>query len=155
MRIQIRKILDCPPDAAWQAIRSTAVLRAVSAPFTSFTSCEPEGFPEVWSAGEHPVAVRAFGIVPLGEQIIAIDFSERADGTRVLSDTGRGTSGPLAMVTFWNHQMAVSATPDGKTLFHDQLLFSAGMVTPIMWMMYWAFWQRRAWRIKKLSARWG
>ena len=76
MRVLLKLVIDCPPDAAWQAIRSPEGLSDVSWPFTTFTSLEPDGFPEQWQAGEHPVAARAFGVVPIGEQIIGISYPE-------------------------------------------------------------------------------
>ena len=39
----LKQVLDCDPDAAWRAIRSPQVFRAVSAPLMTFTSAEPLG----------------------------------------------------------------------------------------------------------------
>jgi hypothetical protein len=154
MRVLLKLVLDCPPDAAWAAIRSPRALRDVSAPFTTFESLEPAGFPDAWEAGDHPVLVRAFGIVPIGEQIIGITFTERGDDVRVMRDTGRGLSGPLALVTLWQHSIAIAPTTDGRTLYRDQLVFTAGGVTPLLWVAYWAFWQWRAFGLRRLAPGW-
>ena len=151
MRVLLKLVLDCSPDAAWRAIRSPEVFRAVSSPFTAFTSLEPEGFPESWPAGEHPVLGRAFGLVALGGQIIDISFPERSDDVRMVVDSGRGVSGPLTAVTYWHHTMAVSPLPDGRTLYRDELRFDAGAITPLLWPMYWVFWQWRALQLKRLA----
>ena len=154
MRILLKLELDCTPDAAWDSIRSPEVFRAVSFPFTTFSSLEDGGFPEQWSEGKHLLSVRALGLVDVGRQSVDLRFIERADGVRVVRDTGEGVSGPLSLVTRWRHEMAVSALPDGRTLYRDQLRFSAGRLTLPMWLVYWAFWQWRAFGIRRLAATW-
>jgi hypothetical protein len=153
MRVLLKLVLDCTPDAAWRAVRSPAVFRAVSAPFTSFTSLEPNGFPDEWSEGVHPVMARAFGVLPLGEQTIELEFSQRK-GVRFVRDTGHGVSGALTAVRRWDHTMAISAGPDGMTLYRDQLIFEAGLATPVLWLVYWAFWQWRGLALARLAPTW-
>lgn len=155
MRVLLKLRLDCSTDAAWDALRSPAVFRAVSWPFTTFESLEPQGFPPQWSAGEHPVRGRAFGLLPMGDQIIDLSFPDGPPGVRRVVDAGRGLSGPLALVTAWHHTMAVSSAPEGGTLFRDELRFGAGALTPLMWPMFWAFWQWRGARLRRLAPTWG
>ncbi len=154
MRILLKLVLDCDPDVAWRAIRDPRVFAAVSAPFTTFSSLEPDGFPESWPAGPHPVRVRAFGLVPMGDQLIDIAFPQRRDDVRMVLDSGGGISGPLALVTTWKHTMAVSPTRDGRTLYRDRLQFGAGVLTPLLWPVFWAFWQWRAARLRALATGW-
>ena len=154
MRILLKLELDCTPDAAWRAIRSPEVLAQVSRPFTAFDSLEAGGFPELWTPGDHRVLVRAFGLLDAGTQIIGISFPRRRDGVRVMRDSGPPLSGPLALITRWQHQLAVSALPDGRTLYRDQLRFSAGLATPLVWIGLWAFWQWRAAGIRRLAPSW-
>lgn len=154
MRILLKLELDCAADAAWRAIRSPAVFRAVSSPFTTFESLEPGGFPNSWSEGMHLLRARAFGVAVIGEQTIDLAFAERPDGVRTVRDTGRGLSGPLSAVTQWEHTMAVSALPGARTLFRDQLRFEAGALTPLLWIGFWAFWQWRGIQLKRLSRDW-
>lgn len=130
------------------------MLTAVSAPLTVFTSLEDGGFPDLWPAGVHHVRVEAFGLVEIGEQTIDIAYPERTDGVRTMRDTGRGLSGPLSVITRWEHTMAIADAPGGRTLYRDQLVFEAGPVTALMWPVYWAFWQWRAIGIRRLSKSW-
>ena len=153
MRLVLKLVLDCEPDAAWRAIRNPRVFRAVSAPLTTFVSLEPQGFPETWPQGVHHLFGRAFGVFPLGEQTIDLAFLRRGD-VRMVRDTGEGISGPLALVAGWEHTMAVSATGDGRTLYRDRLRFSAGAITPLLWPVFWVFWQWRAWRMSQLAPTW-
>lgn len=158
MRVLLKLTLDCTPDAAWRAIRNPEVFAAVSAPLTTFTSLEPGGFPESWSEGDHPVQVKALGLVPIGEQVIGISFPAAPDadkdGVRIMRDTGRGLSGPLALVTRWEHTMAVSSAPGGRTRYRDRLVFEAGPITVLLWPVYWAFWQWRAIGMRRLAPGW-
>ena len=154
MRILLKLVLDCTPDAAWDAVRSPRGMQQVSAPFSTFESLEPGGFPAIWSASEHPVQISSFGLVPIGEQVIGISYSERSDGVRVQVDTGRGLSGPLALVTKWQHSIAIAPASGGRTLYRDQLVFEAGAIAPLLWVGYWAFWQWRSARIRSLAPTW-
>ena len=137
MRILLKLELDCTPDAAWNAIRSPAVFQQVSYPLTTFASLEDGGFPAQWPEGRHLVSVRALGLTDIGRQSIDISYPRRRDGVRVVRDTGVGVSGPVSLVTRWRHEMAVSALPDGRTLYRDQLRFSAGPLTLPLWAVYW------------------
>lgn len=154
MRVLLKLELDCAPDDAWRAIRSPQVFQEVSAPLSTFTSLEIGGFPELWQAGEHPVRMSAAGLFPVGQQVIDVSFPDAPAGVRVMRDSGRGLSGPLALVTQWEHSMAISAAPDGKTLYRDQLIFSAGILTPLLWPLYWAFWQWRGAALRRLAPSW-
>ena len=154
MRILLKLELDCTPDAAWRAIRSPAVLEQVSFPLTAFDSLEQGGFPELWSEGDHRVLVRAFGLADAGTQNLGISFTERPGGVRIMQDSGPPLSGPLTLITRWRHRLAVSGLPDGRTLYRDELAFSAGLATPLVWPALWAFWQWRAAGIRRLAPTW-
>jgi len=145
--------LDSSPDAAWRAIRSPEVFRAVSMPFASFTSLEPDGFPDTWPQGEHAVRASAFGLVGAGEQVIDLAFTGKRDA-RLVHDTGYGVSGPLALLDYWHHTMAVSPGRNGGTLFRDRVVFDAGVLTPLVWPALWAFWQWRGIRLRQLAPTW-
>jgi hypothetical protein len=159
VRVLLKFELDCDVDAAWRAIRSPLVMRQVAAPLLGFWSLEPEGFPETWPPGDHPVEVSAGTVLTVGEQIITISYPaqtllRRRDAVRMVRDRGRSTSGPLTAVTQWEHTMAVSPAGAGRTLYRDQLRFDAGMLTPLLWPAFWVFWQWRGARLRRLARRW-
>ena len=164
MRVLLKMVLDCEPDAAFHALRSPAVFRQVSAPLMAFDSLDPGGYTDTWTDGEHRVAMKPLGLVAVGEQIIDIHTEERLDHVhgrhenpvlvRIVHDTGRGLTWPLTLTTSWHHQMAVSAQADGRTLYRDQLEFSAGVLTPLVWAAYWGFWQWRGIAIRRLATSW-
>jgi hypothetical protein len=154
VRILLKFVLDCPPDAAWWALRSPAVFRAVGRPLVTFQSLEKDGFPEVWSAGPHPVRAKAFGRLNMGDQVIDLSYPRKRTGVRMEVDSGIGLTGAMSLITRWHHTMAVSATDDGRTLYRDQLVFRAGAMTLLVWPALWAFWQWRGRRIRRLSRDW-
>jgi hypothetical protein len=154
VRILLKFVLDCPPDAAWWALRSPAVFRAVGRPLVTFQSLEKDGFPDTWSAGIHPVKAKAFGRLNLGEQLIDLSYPRRRDGVRMEVDSGGALNGVMSVITRWHHSMAVSPTEDGRTLYRDELKFSAGLLTIVMWPVLWASWQWRGRRIRQLSRDW-
>jgi hypothetical protein len=159
MRVLLKFTLDCEPDAAWRAVRSPVVFRAVSRPLTRFTSLEENGFPDEWSPGVHPVRMYAAGNILVGDQTIDLEFITRPatakrGEVRIVRDTGRGLSGPLALVTRWEHSMAIAAAPGGRTLYRDQLDFSVGPLTLLAWPLYWAFWQWRGAAMRRLAPTW-
>ena len=153
MRVLLKLVLDCGPDDAWHAIRSPAELQRVSSPLMAFHSLEPGGFPDEWPEGEHPIRVEAFGL-NIGEQVLAIDYPTAPGGTRIMRDTGYGRRGVFTVVNRWEHRMAISPASGGKTLYRDQLVFDAGRLTPLLWPLYWTFWQWRAFGLRRLAPTW-
>jgi len=155
MRVLLKLVLRCDADAAWRGVTSPAGLQQVSAPLMHFDSLEPAGFPETWGAGEHPVKVSALGgVVPLGEQVIAIGFPPARAGARLVRDTGYGVSGIFPLVRRWRHTMAVAPASASTTLYRDELSFDAGRLTLAMWPVYWTFWQWRGARLRQAARSW-
>lgn len=154
MHLMLKLELDCTPEAAWAALRRPEVFRAVSAPFVTFTSLEPEGFPDRWPVGEHRVQVKALGLVSMGEQSIDIAYPQRSDGVLMVTDNGGGISGPVGVVTYWRHRMAVSPLPDGRTLYRDKLIYDAGLLNQVIWPFMWVFWQWRAYGLRRFAPTW-
>lgn len=154
MRVQLKLVLDAAPDAVWAALRSPSVLAEVAYPFFTFDPLSPRGLPREWTEGEHPVAASVlWGVIPVGEQVIDISYRERGD-VRIVEDSGGPVSGALAVVTGWRHRMAVSPAPGGRTLYRDRLDISAGLLTPVVWIGAWAFWQWRAFQLVRLAPTW-
>ena len=154
MRVQLKLVLDAPPDAVWAALGSPSVLAEVAHPFFSFAPLSPRGLPRVWPEGEHRVAASVlWGSLPVGEQVIDIRYRERGD-VRIVEDRGGPVSGALAVVTTWRHRMAVSPGSTGGTLYRDRLDIGAGLLTPFVWLGAWLFWQWRAFQLTRLAPTW-
>ncbi|MFC5789512.1 hypothetical protein EDM22_11725 [Agromyces tardus] len=155
MRVLLKLTLDCDVDAAWRALRSPAVLREVVAPWLDFSSLEPGGFPATWPEGPHRLRTLAFGSVPAGEEIIDVSYpGGLPPGVRMLRDGGGALTGPFAAFGNWDHRMAVSPLPDGRTLYRDRLRATAGALDVALWYPTWAFWQWRGIRLRQLAPGW-
>jgi ligand-binding SRPBCC domain-containing protein len=150
MRVALKLVLDCPPDAAWEALQSPDVFREQYHPLANIEPVDPPTFPERWPDGPSLLRITSFsGLVPLGDQLIDLTRVERGDA-RILQDSGHAVTGPLAPLTLWRHRMAVAPAEDGKTLYRDRLDFR-GPVAVAFWPVLWELWQFRGGRMKKLA----
>ncbi|GIT79843.1 hypothetical protein LLS1_15120 [Leifsonia sp. LS1] len=165
MRVLLKLILDCDPDAAWRALQSPTAFREVALPWLDFRPDGPDAFPTVWGGGEHRVRVRALGAITVGTQAIRLDTLRSSDDrereTRILRDSGGGTGGVLSALPRLDHRMAIAPDPAGpgpdgrlRTLYRDRLIVRAGVLTPVAWYTLWAFWQWRGHRLRALAPTW-
>lgn len=159
MRILLKLVIDCDPDAAWRALHSPRAVAELYGPVVDLAPLVPSGMPTSWSPGDDvPVQLSAFGVVPMGRQLIhASDrvVNEPGGVVRIFRDSGIPLTGPLASLDVWDHQMAISAAPraPGKTLWRDRLVIG-GPTAPALWPVLWATWQWRAARIRALAPTW-
>ncbi|MFM6974892.1 MAG: hypothetical protein ACKOXM_07185 [Agromyces sp.] len=155
MRVLLKMTLDCEPETVWAKLHDPAVFARVMWPLVRVRSLEPGGFPERWEHAEHRIALTMFGLMPMGVQSVRLSAREgEATGINILRDTGVAESGLLTLLRNWDHRMAISELPDGRTLYRDQLRVRAGFLTPLAWPGLWLFWQWRGMAMKRLSADW-
>lgn len=151
--VQLRFRIRASADAAWAALHSPAVLAALYAPVLVV---EPLTLADEESLLHSAVRLRLFGAVPVGTQLIgAYDETREHQGetVRILRDSGIPLTGPLASLDVWDHRMAVSPLPDGRTLWRDRLVFG-GSGSALLLPVLWAAWQWRGWRIRRLARGW-
>ena len=60
----------------------------------------------------------------------------------------------MRIVRSWHHRMAISVAPGGRTRFRDRLDVGAGILTPVVMVGFWIFWQLRARQLKRLAPGW-
>ncbi|HEV7185529.1 MAG TPA: hypothetical protein VGN33_13630 [Leifsonia sp.] len=162
MRVLLKFVLDCDPDAAWRALQSPTAFREVAMPWLDFRPETPGALPTVWDQDEHRMRVKALGAISVGTQAIRLDaIGAREPGVRILRDSGGGTSGLLAAVPRLDHRMAIAPDPAGpdeegriRTLYRDKLEIHAGALTPLAWYTLWAFWQWRGLQLRRLAPTW-
>ena len=150
VKVSVRTRLDTDIDTAWDMLHTPTVFQKVSSPFTVFRARGE--FPSRFRPDtDYEVTVSAFGLIPLGRQIIRLE--DRVDSwmTRQTTDVGRGISGPLGVVTNWRHQMSLTALEDGSTEFSDQLTAHASWLTPLLWPAFAVFWRWRLFRLRALA----
>lgn len=150
MDVFLRMTLDADVDTVWDALSRPAQMRAAVRPFMRVRSLERSGFPPRWLPNTpHLVALSLFGIIPLGTQVIEVNYVERAGGVRMMIDSGAPMTGPLARLTRWDHRMAVSPIGPRQTLYRDRLRVRAGWLTFAYWLGMWFMWQLRGRAIRR------
>jgi hypothetical protein len=159
MRVLLKFVIDCDPDAAWRAVHSPRAVAELYGPLLDLDPLVPGGLPTSWSPGDDvPVQLSALGVVPMGRQLI--HMSERVvegpDGpVRIFRDSGIPLTGPLSSLDVWDHQMAIAPAPGDptKTLWRDRLVIG-GPTALALWPVLWATWQWRGARIRALAPTW-
>ena len=145
IRLEIH--LDCDPDHAWALVRSPGLLRHIAAPLVTFKPIDPPAFPERWEERRYTVAMRAFGVIPLGRQDVVIRFDEAhpdaPDGARTVRDAGSGD-----LMKTWDHWIFIAPHPEGGTRYIDQVSVEAGWLTPFAAVFARLFyvWRQHRWR---------
>lgn len=142
MIVQVSTHLAARPSQVWEHVQTPALLRHVAAPLVTFTSREPAGFPERWSAGPHRVWMFAFGFIPLGPQTVGIEIGSSEDGIYRVRDNGSGL-----LVRVWDHLITLEPEEDG-TRCTDRVRIEAGLMTPLVWAFAMVFyrWRQARWR---------
>ena len=157
MPLHLKLVLDATPDAVWAALQSPSVLAEVAHPIFSFEPLSPRG-PAApgWPEGRHPLFAAGvlWGMIPAGEQVIDIRYRQIGDA-RIVEDAGGPVSGILSVVSaLAPPHGGVAQAADGRTLYRDRLDISAGVLTPLVWIGAWAFWQWRGFQLTRLAPRW-
>jgi ligand-binding SRPBCC domain-containing protein len=152
-RLELTTILDAPPERVWAAVRTPAVLEHVAAPLVTFEPVEPPAFPETWDEDEYLVAIRLFGVLPLGRQWVRVRYVtvRETPGEQFyqLRDDGSGS-----LASTWDHRITLRETADGVTAYTDEVRVEAGVLTSLVWLFAHAFYRYRQRRWRRLVARW-
>lgn len=143
-RFEMTTTLAAPIDDVWDALQRPSTLAYVARGWLSFRPLDPPELPERWprDGGSFLVRVRAFGIVPMGTQVIAVEYPDARAPERVVRDNGRGT---IARV--WDHHAVLSPVSPGMTRYTDRLTIEAGWLTPLVtiWARGFYAYRHRRW----------
>ncbi|MFN8172110.1 MAG: hypothetical protein U0R65_09610 [Candidatus Nanopelagicales bacterium] len=155
--IELAFEIDCEVDAAWEAIHSPAAAERLYGPLLGLRPMTE--LPARWESGSQAtVRTMVLGLVPAGTQVIrTTDDTRRIGGVdvRIMRDSGRPLTGPLAVLSSWDHRMAVSpvAGNPARTLWRDRLVIG-GPAAALLWPGLWLTWQWRRLRITQLAPTW-
>lgn len=142
MRVELTTKLSQPPDVVWHRLQTSALLDHIAAPLVRFRPLMGK-FPKRWVVGEHRASMLVFGIIPIGQQTIGIEFPEGPDAF-VLRDNGHGQ-----LIKTWDHWIFLE--PDGEgTRYTDRVDVNAGILTPFVALFAWIFYTHRQRRWRKL-----
>lgn len=143
--ITISSILDAPVDRVWEEVGKPQLLHYVARGWLVFEPIDPPAFPERWEARQYRVRMKWRGFLPVGEQIIGIEFPEPRDGRYFVRDNGRSDS-----IRKWDHLITIEPTGDGRTAYEDRLDLDAGWRTPFVAAFARAFYAHRQRRWARL-----
>ncbi len=148
MKASAEIILPAPLDQVWQHVLTPRLMVHVAAPWVAFRPLHPAAWPDQWQPGPYRVAMRLFGLVPLGEQTIGIEFPACDDPQqRRLRDNGWG-----ALIRRWDHQIYAMAIDNQSCRYRDEVTISAGLLTPFIWVYAQLFYRHRQRRWRRLVA---
>ncbi len=142
--IRLSRPLAVPPERLWALLQRPATMQHVCRPLISFRPLDPPAFPATWEERDYRVALKLFGVLPLGWQVIGVERPAPAAPPYVLRDRGHS---PL--MRLWDHQILVTPTGNGVT-YTDQLHYDAGWATRPLRPLLCAFFAHRQRRL----ARW-
>lgn len=142
MLVDIATYLPCTPAVAIDHVNSPRLLLHIAKPLVRFAALEPPHFPLTWADGTYRVSMRLFGIIPLGEQAIVISHPPADIFT--LRDNGRS-----ALIRTWDHMITITPSGNG-TLYRDQVVIEAGLLTPLVWSFALLFYHHRQRRWRQL-----
>ena len=135
--------LDAPIDAIWTALQRPQTLIDLSKGWLSFRPIDPPSLPEQWSTSRYRVALRAFGWVPIGQQVIGVEVPATDPPMRRLRDNGSGS-----LVRVWDHVIELVPLSDASTRYTDRVRLQAGLLTPLILIWARGFYahRQRQWR---------
>ena len=142
MLVDIATYLPCKPDVAIEHANSPALLVHITKPLVTFVALEPPQFPVQWADGTYWVSMRLFGIIPMGKQAIVI--SHPPADVFTLRDKGYS-----ALIQTWDHAITIAPSGSG-TLYRDQVVIEAGLLTPLVWSFALLFYHHRQRRWRQL-----
>ncbi len=145
--IELTTTLNAPLDTVWEALQHPATLVHVSQGFLSFTPVDPPELPERWAEGEYRVSLKAFGVLPIGSQVLGVEFPEVEPPQRALRDNGRG-----GITKVWDHWIFIEPLGEDQTRYTDRIRVEAGLLTPILKPWVRAFYRHRQKRWRRLIA---
>ncbi len=125
-RIELTTYLDAPPDRVWEEVLRPALLLYVSRGVLSFRPLDPPQFPDLWAPGAYRVGVVLLGWLPLGWQIVQIEFPPATPPCRRMRDNGRGWA-------LRRSDHLIEIAPEGAgTRYTDRVEIEAGVLTPLI-----------------------
>ena len=143
--IALPTVLPAPIGEVWERVQHSATLVEVSRGLLGFRPLDPAHLPERWAPGRYRVALRLFGVIPAGEQVIGIEFPETAEGVRSVRDNGGGTLFPV-----WDHTILLEPAGPDATHYTDHVRYRSRLPDPLAALFVRVFYRYRQWRWRRL-----
>ena len=108
-----------------------------------FHPIEPNSFSSKWVERQFSIKMFAFHFLPIGKQIIGIEFPQKSDHW-VLRDNGSGS-----IAKTWDHLIFLESE-GGGTRYTDEVSIDAGLFTLPIYIYAFIFYSYRQMRWRKL-----
>jgi hypothetical protein len=147
MRVVVESELPCGPDAVWDEVKRSRLLKEVCAPLVTFRETAGRALPDAWPEGQ-TILVNSwlFGLVPLGTRVIRFVRVDAAAGEIVTRERD-----PL--VRRWDHTISVRPAANGRTRYRDEVIVEAGLLTPLVWLFAQVLYRHRQRRWRRVATR--
>ncbi|MFC7046060.1 hypothetical protein ACFQH6_12130 [Halobacteriaceae archaeon GCM10025711] len=150
MELSVTTLLDAPTERVWDEVQKPALLEHVAYPLLTFTPVDGADLPDRFDDGDEiQVELKLFGVVPMGTQWIRVSIPEtrQTPGAQLyrIRDDGSGQ-----IVSTWDHLITIRETPDGKTVYTDEVEIDAGVLTLFVWLFSNVFYRYRQARWRRL-----
>ena len=116
--LKISTYLAADLETVKSYLMTPALLNYVVAGLMKFHPIEPNSFPSKWVEGKFSVKMFAFHFLPIGKQIVGIEFPQKSDHW-VVRDNGSGS-----IAKTWDHLIFLEAELDIQMKFLSMLVFS-------------------------------
>ena len=127
MTVRVQSVFDCPPERVWAKLQTSALHREIIRPLMRFRSLDVPDATECWAQGcTFHFRIYLFGVIPLGKHTIFVERMDPVAGELQSREHG-------ALVRRWDHLIRIRPTPDGRTLYADEVAISVGPLTPVGW----------------------
>ena len=161
MTVSVSTTLPCPLELAWQAVKTPVLLAEVAYPLVTFRNLErrPLGEQAHFWPQHDTVCVYSylFGLIPLGKRTIVLEIDDNA---YTIQTHERDLLAPR-----WDHLITMTAdteaadgeaadgeAADGeRTLYRDEVVIAAGVLTPLVWAFAHWFYRHRQRRWQQVA----
>ena len=141
--LKISTYLAADLETVKSYLMTPALLNYVAGGLMKFHPIEPNSFPSKWVERKFSIKMFAFHFLPIGKQIIGIEFPQKSDHW-VLRDNGSGS-----LIKTWDHLIFLESE-GGGTRYTDEVSIDAGLLTLPIYIYAFIFYSYRQMRWRKL-----
>ena len=141
--LKISTYLAADLETVKSYLMTPALLNYVVAGLMKFHPIEPNFFPSKWVEGKFSVKMFAFHFLPIGKQIVGMEFPQKSDHW-VVRDNGSGS-----IAKTWDHLIFLESE-GGGTRYTDEVSIDAGLFTLPIYIYAFIFYSYRQMRWRKL-----
>lgn len=137
--------IPAQPEKIWQEVQTSRLLHYVAKGLLRFVPAGGKPFPEIWTEGKYKAWLLLFGFLPIGWQIVGLEYPPCDNQRRLLRDNGCGW-----LIKTWDHMISIEPEGEG-TRYTDEVKIDAGLLTMPVTLFARIFYAHRQRRWLKLA----